>query len=256
VANILALDVENTIVAVGVFKDGVLAHHWQVSTAKNRTPDEIGILIKSLCRDQGFDVRHLHGAVISSVVPPVTPILEDMCKKYLGCSPVVVAPGIKTGIVINYENPRDVGADRIANAVAAVRRYGPPVIVVDLRTATTFTVVNSDGHYIGGVIAPGIRSSAEAMFQHTAKLPKIDLVAPRKVIGKNTVAAMQSGIVYGFAGLIDNIVQRIRDEVPLPYQVVGTGEFAGLVCPHTQTVKEIVPHLTLEGLRILWEQNR
>jgi type III pantothenate kinase len=256
VANILALDVENTMTAVGVYKGDVLAHHWQIATAKNHTPDEIGMLIKALCRDQGFDLRQLHGAVISSVVPPVTPILEEMCKRYLGCSPVVVAPGIRTGIVINYENPRDVGADRIANAVAAVHRYGPPVIVVDLRTATTFTVVNAERHYIGGVIAPGIRSSAEALFEHTAKLPKVDLVAPPRVIGKNTVAGMQSGIVYGFAGLVDHIVKRIREEVQLPFQVVGTGEFAGLVCPHCKTVDEIVPHLTLEGLRILWSQNR
>ncbi|CAM3962448.1 type III pantothenate kinase [Alicyclobacillus pomorum] len=254
--NILVMDVGNTNTAVGVFQGERLAHHWRVTTAKDRTADEMGILIKTLFQDQGLKSERVNGVVVSSVVPPMVSVIEDMCKLYFRCAPLIVGPGIKTGLLVKYENPRDVGADRVANAVAAVHRFGCPVIVVDVRTATTFTVVNQEGHYIGGVIAPGVKSSANALFQQTAKLPSIDLAAPRNVIGKNTVSSMQSGIVYGFAGLIDHLVERICQEVPAPYRVVATGHYARLISPHSSVITDVVPHLTLEGLRILWDLNR
>lgn len=250
------MDVGNTNTAVGVFQGERLAHQWRVTTAKDRTADEMGILIKALFQDHGFKPERVNGVVISSVVPPMVSVLEEMCRMYFRCEPLVVGPGMKTGLLVKYENPRDVGADRVANAVAAVHRFGYSVIVVDVRTATTFTVVNQDGHYIGGIIAPGVKSSADALFQQTAKLPSIDLAAPRTVIGTNTVSSMQSGIVYGFAGLIDHLVDRICQEVPAPYRVIATGHYAQLVSPHSSTITDVVPHLTLEGLRILWDLNR
>lgn len=250
------MDVGNTNIALGVFEGAQLKHHWRIATVKRRTSDEWGILIKSLCRDQGFDDSTLDGIVISSVVPPLMTSLEEMCQRYFRCKPLIVGPGIKTGISIQSESPRDVGADRIVNAVAAVHQYGPPVIVVDFGTATTFCVIDGMGQYVGGVIAPGIMISAEALVQHASKLPRIELVRPKHIIGRNTISSMQSGVIYGFVGQVDGIVERIRAEMPLPFRVIATGGLADLVSPLSKTIECTNPNLTLEGLRVIWDRNR
>lgn len=253
---ILVLDVGNTNIVIGLYKGAELEHRWRISTVRDRTSDELGILIKSLFQDRKVDSGPVDGIVLSSVVPPLMTALEDMCQRYFGRVPLVVGPGMRTGLPIKYENPRDVGADRIVNAVAAIQIYGPPLIIVDFGTATTFCVVDEQGQYLGGVIAPGIRTSAEALFEHAAKLPRIELVRPRNVVGRNTVASMQAGVVFGFAGLVDGIVERIREEIPLPFKVVATGGLAELVNTQSRTIQYTNPALTLEGLRILWERNR
>lgn len=250
------MDVGNTNIALGVYEGPQLQHHWRLATNRERSSDEWGTLIKSLCREQGFDDRVLEGVVISSVVPPLMTALEQMCQRYFHCTPLVVGPGMKTGLVIKYENPRDVGADRIVNAVAAIHKYGPPLIVVDFGTATTFCVIDGAGQYLGGVIAPGIKVSTDALVQQTAKLPRIELLRPSKVVGRNTVASMQSGVIFGFVGQVDGIVERIRTEIPLPFRVIGTGGLADLVIPDSKTIQHAEPYLTLEGLRVLWERNR
>lgn len=250
------MDVGNSNIAVGVYEGATLKHHWRLATVRGRTSDEWGILIKSLCRNEGFDDTALDGIVISSVVPPLMTALEHMCQRYFHCTPLVVGPGIKTGLQIKYENPRDVGADRIVNAVAAVHKYGPPLIVVDFGTATTFCVIDTAGQYLGGVIAPGIQISTEALVHRAAKLPRIELLRPQRVIGRNTVTSMQSGVVFGFVGQVDGIVERIRAELPLPFKVVATGGLADLVSPESKTIQYTQPYLTLEGLHILWERNR
>ena len=256
VDRILVLDVGNTNIVLGLYEGGVLKHHWRIATVRERTSDELGILIKSLFQDQGADVQGVDGIVISSVVPPLMTALENMCQTYFHRAPLIIGPGIKTGLPIKYENPRDVGADRIVNAVAGIYHYGPPLIIVDFGTATTFCVIDELGQYLGGVIAPGIKISTEALYQRAAKLPRIELIRPRTVVGRNTVSSMQSGVIYGFTGLVDGIVNRIREEIDLPFKVVATGGLAALVHAESQTIEHIHEDLTLEGLRILWERNR
>lgn len=254
--SILVLDVGNTNIVLGIYEGSRLLHHWRIATVRDRTADELGILLKSLLQDRGLSERALAGVVISSVVPPLMPVLTETCQTYFQASPLVVGPGIRTGMPIKYENPRDVGADRIVNAVAAIQIYGPPLIVVDFGTATTFCVVDDKGQYLGGAIAPGIKISAEALVQQAAKLPRIELARPRHVIGRNTVTSMQSGVIYGAAGQVDGIVQRIREEMALPFRVVATGGLCELIGRESRTVDHTDPYLTLEGLRILWERNR
>ncbi len=253
---ILVLDVGNTNIVIGLYTGKELRHRWRIATVRERTSDELGILLKSLFHDQGADPSALDGIVVSSVVPPLMTALENMCIRYFGHSPLIVGPGMRTGLPIKYENPRDVGADRIVNAVAAVQIYGPPLIIVDFGTATTFCVVDEQGQYLGGVIAPGVKTSADALFEHAAKLPRIELVRPRTVVGRNTVTSMQSGVIFGFAGLVDGIVERIRGEIPLPFKVVSTGGLAELVSAQSRMIQYTNLDLTLEGLRVLWERNR
>lgn len=250
------IDVGNSNTKLGVYSGLTLTHHWRITTVRDRTSDELGILIKGLFHDQGFDAAQLDGIVICSVVPPVMTALELMCERYFGRAPLIVGPGIKTGLFIKYENPREVGADRIVNAVAGVQMFGPPLVIVDFGTATTFCVVDTGGHYLGGVIAPGVQISTEALYQRAAKLPRIDLVKPKTVVGRNTVSSMQSGVIYGFVGQVDEIVRRICAEVPLSFKVVATGGLAQLISPESQTITHVSPYLTLEGLRILWERNK
>lgn len=252
---ILAVDIGNTNVVLGVYRGKQLVTHWRVSTEKHRTSDEYGIIVLDLFRYAGMDHSQIAGVVVSSVVPPLTPIVERMSKKLFGLEALVVDLGVKTGITIGYDNPREVGADRIVNAHAAYTKYGGPVIVVDFGTATTFDAITAEGEYLGGAIAPGLGIAAEALFTHTAKLPKIELARPRCTIGRNTVESMQAGIIYGYAGQVDELVRRIKGELGGNARVVATGGMSSVVTSEIKSIEEIDPWLTLEGLRMIYEMN-
>jgi type III pantothenate kinase len=248
---LLAADVGNTQTVLGLFGDGDLRDHWRLKTEHSTTADELGVLLSGL-----LDLDSVDGICLSSTVPVLVREWELLATKWAGAPLLVVGPGIKTGIPIRYDDPREVGPDRIANAIAAKDRYGAPVIVVDFGTSTNFDVVSAEGEYVGGVLAPGIEISMEALFARAARLVKVDYAAPASVIGKTTVGGLQSGLVYGFAGQVDGIVARIREELEADAQVVATGGLADLVAPHSETIVRIDPFLTLEGLRLVWELNQ
>ncbi len=256
---LLVIDIGNTNIVAGVYRESSdsLLYHWRLSTDPNRTADEYGLLFKGLFDYDGLSLSGVRAVIISSVVPHLTAALEWTTEKYLKLKPLIVGPGIKTGMNILYEDPKEVGADRIVNAVAAISKYGPgPLIVVDFGTATTFDALSSDGAYLGGAIAPGIGISTEALFEHAAKLSRIELIRPKSVIGRTTVASMQSGIIFGFAGQVDELVRRIKRELGGKPKVVATGGFAPLIAKETSTVDVVDPLLTLEGLRLVYLRNR
>lgn len=252
---LLALDVGNTNTVVGVFEGKELRIHWRLATRRDGTGDEYGILIKSLLDLAGMALDRISSVIISSVVPPLQSSLEEMAHRYFGIAPLVVGPGIKTGMPILYDSPREVGADRIVNAVAAFEAYGGPAIVVDFGTATTFDAVSGRGEYIGGIIAPGIGIAAEALFERTAKLPRIDIAKPKSVVGKNTVASMQAGLFFGYLGLVEGIVTRMREEMGGEPVVLATGGLAHLILSESRLIHHVDPLLTLTGLRIIYERN-
>jgi type III pantothenate kinase len=252
---LLAIDIGNTNVVVGVFDGERLAANWRVGTNTQITPDEYAMIFKDLFGFAGLEFGHVAGVIISTVVPPLLPVMVEMSRKYFRIEPMIVTHQIKSGITIRYDNPKEVGADRIVNAAAAYRLYGGPLIIVDFGTATTFCAVTQEGEYLGGAITPGIKISAEALFQRASKLPRVELVKPGTVIGADTVSAMQAGIIYGYAGLVDGIVERMKKELPGNVRVVATGGLAELVAPETRSIQEIRPQLTLEGLRLLYEMN-
>ncbi|CAM3692272.1 type III pantothenate kinase [Marinicrinis lubricantis] len=253
---ILVMDVGNTNIVLGVYKGKELIHHWRLSTNREATADEYGIFIHNMFRHGGIDERQIEGIMISSVVPPLFHVLQACCEKYVKQTPYFVGPGIKTGLNIRYENPKEVGADRIVNAVAAIEQYGTPVIVVDFGTATTFDYVDEKSQYIGGAIAPGIGISTEALYQKAAKLPRIELSVPKSVIGRNPVTSMQAGIVFGYAGQVDGIVGRIKKEFGTNPKVVATGGLGEFIAAECQSIDIVNPLLTLQGLQLLYERNQ
>ena len=240
----------NTQTVFGLFEGDDLREHWRVATERNRSGDELGALYGSF-----LDFSSVDGVALASTVPQLHRAYEELAKDYARAELLELGPGIRTGVPIRYEDPREVGPDRIANAVAAVDRYGPPCVVVDFGTSTNFDVVSAEGEYVGGVLAPGIEVSMDALFQRAARLFKVDFVEPPTVIAKNTAASLQSGLVYGFAGQVDGIVERIREELGVEAQTVATGGLADLIVPHARTLDRIDPFLTLEGLRVVWDRN-
>ncbi|MFO7247471.1 MAG: type III pantothenate kinase [Bacillota bacterium] len=253
---LLVMDVGNTNIVIGVYEGRELRHHWRVHTDRDKTEDEYGLLIRALFDHAGLTFSDIEAVVIGSVVPPLMYALERMARKYLGREAMVVGPGIKTGVNIKTENPKEVGADRIINAVAALHLYKPPLVIVDFGTATTFDVIDERGDLIGTAIAPGLVIAAEALFQKAAKLPRIEIVRPSHVVGRNTVTAMQSGVYFGYVALVDGLVSRIRRELKAPATVVATGGLAELVAAESETIDIVNPFLTLQGLQLLYERNR
>jgi type III pantothenate kinase len=249
-AGLLAIDVGNTQTVFGLYDGTDLREHWRVSTEVERTGDELGLLLRGL-----VDLRALDGLALTCTVPPLIRAYEEFAERER-VQLLVLGPGTRTGIPVRYEDPREVGPDRIANAVAAIERYGAPCIVVDFGTSTNFDVVSPEGEYVGGVLAPGIEISMEALSGRAARLFQVDFSAPETVIAKNTAASLQSGLVYGFAGQVDGIVERIRGELGVEAQTVTTGGLADLIVPHARTLDQIDPFLTLEGVRIIWGRNR
>jgi len=248
---LLAVDVGNTQTALCLYRDAEIVDHWRLATERSSTADELGVLLGGLLDFDGVD-----GICLSSTVPVLVREWEALATKWAHAPLLVVGPGVKTGILLRYDDPRELGPDRIVNSIAAKERYGAPVIVVDFGTSTNFDVVSPAGEYVGGVLAPGIEVSMEALFARAARLVTIDYAAPATVIGRTTVSALQSGLVYGFAGQVDGIVGRIRGELGVDARVIATGGLADLVAPHSETIEQIDAFLTLEGLRLVWELNR
>lgn len=253
---ILVIDVGNTHTVIGVYKEEKLLGHWRISTNLEKTEDEYGILVKGLLDNSKLSLADIKGIVISCVVPPIIWILKKMSADYFKVSPIIVGAGIKTGIYIKTDNPKEVGADRIVNAIAAYKLYGGPVIIVDFGTATTFCAVNKDGVYLGGAIAPGIEISAEALAEKTAKLPKIEITKPQHSIGSNTIAAMKSGIFFGYLGLTNELIRRFKRELGEDSLVVATGGYSELIGNECKLIDKINPFLTLIGLYLVYEMNK
>jgi|SRR5690348_1456119 type III pantothenate kinase len=252
-SNLLVVDVGNTNIVLGIYRGNELAGSWRLATSRDRTADEYGILAQQLL---GEFASSLDGAIVSSVVPPLNFSIQSMIEQRFGLEPLFVEPGVKTGIAIHVDNPQEVGADRIVNCVAAFERYGGPSIIVDFGTATTFDVVTENAEYVGGVIAPGISISAEALFARASRLPRVDIRRPPTVIGTNTVVNMQSGLYFGYLGLVDGILARMKTELPPLKKVLATGGLAPLLARDSEHIEEVVDDLTLEGLKIIWDRNR
>ena len=253
---LLCVDIGNTNIVMGLYRGDELLTHWRISTDHAKMPDEYGMLLMDLLAYHRLEAQEIDGVALASVVPPVTDVFQEMLHRYLGLEPLVVGSGVKTGVAIRYSNPREVGADRIVNAAAAYRLYGGPACVVDFGTATTFDALSAKGEYLGGAIAPGVRVAAEALFQRTAKLPRIDLKRPPRAIGNNTIDAMRSGVLFGYVGLVEGMVARFRAELGPGMRVIATGGLARIIAAETKVIEKVDPWLTLKGLRIIYLLNR
>ena len=257
---LLAIDVGNTNIVLGVFDGERLKESWRLATLRERTADEMGVWVSQLFEHRHVDAKRIRGIIMASVVPPLTGTMIAMAQRYFGLEPLTVDENVQTGMPILYKNPAEVGADRIVNGVAAYERYGrksgTPVVVIDFGTATTFDAISLKGEYLGGVICPGVQISADALFQRAARLPRIDVRKPPEVMGRTTVGSMESGLFYGYVGLVQGIVQRLRHELGETTACVATGGLADVIAPETHVIQHIDPDLTLQGLRIVWERNR
>jgi type III pantothenate kinase len=253
---LLAIDVGNSKVAYGIFDGGKLKTHLSIATGIHRSSDEYASLLINLLPHHGVAKDDIKEAIMCSVVPPLATVFEELCQRYLGVTLLVVEPGLKTGVRINMDNPREVGGDRIVNAAAAYRLYGGPAIVIDMGTATTFDVISEDGTYLGGAIAPGMETATEALFTRTARLPRIELIRPPNAIGKSTVAAMQSGVIFGYVGMVEGLVGRLSRELGGKAKVIATGGYAEVIARETKVIEVVNRHLTLLGLQLIYDLNR
>lgn len=253
---LLTIDIGNTNIKLGVYEGDVLLHHWRVATDRLRLADEYAVLVRSLFRMSGLDVRVINGCAISCVVPPLTSQFRELCHNVLDIDPVIIGPGIHTGLTYQIDTPGELGSDRVANSIAAFGKYGGPVIAIAFGTATAFDIIIAEGVYIGGAISPGIGISADALFRLAAKLYQVELVRPPNVIGKNTVHYIQSGLIIGYAGLVEGLVRRMQEELGGPCQVVATGGLAEVIAGETDAISAVEPYLTLEGLRLIYYMNR
>lgn len=253
---LMTIDIGNTNITLGVYQSDVLGPSWRVSTNHHRMPDEYGLQIEGLLRHKNLSPEDISGICLASVVPPLTGAFTQACRDYLDQDPLVVDAGVKTGVKILYETPRSVGADRIVDAVAVQQLYGGPACVVDFGTGTTFDAISKEGNYLGGAIAPGIGIAAEALFQRAAKLPRVDLSTPPSVIGRNTPESMQSGLIFGYVGLVEGMVARFRNELGPDMKVIATGGLIDIIARETDVIDIMAPWLTLDGLRIIWDMNQ
>jgi type III pantothenate kinase len=257
---LLALDVGNTNIVIGVFNGANLIHSWRLTTIRERTADELGILVTNLCDHHGVKRDDIDGVIVASVVPPLTATLETMAKSYFGRDPLMFEPAVNGGMPIKYDNPAEVGADRVVNGIAAYEDYGraagSPVIVVDFGTATTFDAISAKGEYLGGVICPGPQISADALFQRAAKLPRIDVKKPLRVIGTTTVRSMQSGLFWGYVDMVEGLVRRMKQELGGTAVVIATGGLAPVVAPESKEIQHVDDELTLRGMRMVWERDQ
>ena len=253
---LLTIDIGNTNITLGLYDGNVLGPRWRLATAFDHMPDEYGLQLLGLIEHVGHTAASVDGICLASVVPPITSKIIEACRRYLNREPLVVDAGVKTGVRVRYEDPRAVGADRIVDAVAVVHLYGVPACVVDFGTATTFDAISKNGDYLGGAIAPGISIAADALFQRTSKLPRVDLQKPPSVLGRNTVHSMQSGLLYGYVGLVEGMVARFRRELGADMKVIATGGLADIIAPETEAIQIVAPWLTLDGLQMIWEMNK
>jgi len=253
---LLVVDIGNTNIALGLFEEGNLIQHWKIRTERDKTCDEYGIVLLNLLSLTNLEAESIKSVIISSVVPPLTPVFQELSQNLFKMKPLVVGPGLKTGMPILYENPQEVGADRVVASVAAFEKYGGPAIVVDFGTATTFDAVSAKGEYLGGSIAPGIQIAAEALYLKTAKLPRIEIKKPQHAIGRTTVTSMQSGLYFGYIGLVSNIIKEFSKELGEDIKVVATGSFASEIYPDLELIRYLEPFLVLEGLRIIHDRNK